>query len=139
MNVQAQPTQRKKTTSVRFPPSFSRAWLSTGALSPTLGTRATWTGGGAGVNHGLMVSGRLCTFHEPIQDAQPFSASSSGVGCFLRSLLGSRRAVPVDEGGADHVERSKVEEGRPTFLRAILVPRLDSMVIGGASLELKIG
>lgn len=71
--IQAQPTQRRKTTSVLRPPSFNLPSLSTGAVSPTLGTAATATGGGGGASHGCTVNGRLKL---GIQDDQPSLSSS---------------------------------------------------------------
>lgn len=59
-NVQAQPTQRIKTTRALCPPpSFNLPSRSTGAASPTVGTRPMATGGGLGASHGVTVSGRL--------------------------------------------------------------------------------
>src|SRR5689334_20156743 len=61
-DVQAQPTQRKNTTSTFFPPpTTSFRSRSIGARSPTRGGSATGMGGGRGVSQGWTVSGRDLT------------------------------------------------------------------------------
>ena len=128
-NVQAQPTQRIKTTSALLPrPSLSLASRSAGAASPTEGTLPVATGAGLGDSHGVTASGRLFMLMLGTHEDQPALSSSSSQPCggpFLRSLLVSRRDGSVRD------EKSNVSDLTPTFLRASLVERFASMVDGG--------
>lgn len=130
-NVQAQPTQRRKTTrTLRPPPNSSFRSRSRGATSPTRGTRATGTGGGGGENQGWTVSGRFLTDIQLVQpppsppSSAPGFASAFVPGGLFFSLLGGRGAAAA---GLE-LEKSRASLGRPSFLRAILVVRLESMV-----------
>lgn len=126
-DVQAQPTQRKNTTSTFFPPpTTSFRSRSIGARSPTRGGSATGIGGGRGVSQGWTVSGRDLT---DIQSGQALLLlplvllPSLGAGCaFVIFFDGLLSELVFQE------EKSNVSLGRPTFLRATLVARLENMV-----------
>lgn len=119
-NVQAQPTQRRKTTRTGRPrPNSSFLSRSSGARSPIFGTSATGTGGGGGENHGATVMGRAFI---DIHAGQPppfgFSSAESSLLEPLLFFLVSDEPPPL---------KSKLLLLSPTFLSAILVVRLDSM------------
>jgi hypothetical protein len=121
-SLQAQPTQRKKTTRTLFPlPNWSFLSRVRGARSPILGHSPIWIGGGTGVSQAWAVRGRLFI---DIQAGhwEFLSSRSSRPGIdpsgFFCSFLGF-------SAGGD--EKSKVLLDNPTFLRAIFVVRLENM------------
>lgn len=118
-DVQAQPTQRRKTTSTGLPrPNSSFLSRSSGARSPGFGdAAATGTGGGGGENHGATVMGSdfidIHAGHPPALSSAPSS---------LEPLLEGFESV-------DPPPKSRDLLFRPTFFRAILVVKLASMMM----------
>ena len=124
VDIQAHPTHRRNTTSTFFPPPHaSLRSRSSGARSPTRGGSATGMGGGRGVSHGCTVSGSDLTDIHSDQVLLLLLPALPDAGCALVIFLDGLLSV-------FHEEKSNVSLGRPTFLRATLVARLENMVPG---------
>lgn len=145
MDSQAQPTQRRKTTStLRPPPSTSFPSRSRGAGAPTGGhSGATGTGGGTGDSHACAVSGR---FRTVIHLAQ------AGVGSSSRSSLagGAPPLLAPFLGAGSPPPKFRASLGMPIFFMASFVPRLENILLnrlapglgdsgGGGGLALPVG
>lgn len=116
-DVQAQPTQRRKTTMVRLPlPKVSSRSRSRGAGWPIWGGGETATGGGVGVSQGWTVKGRFLTV---IQAGQADLSS-------LVSKEGTEDREDFLEASSQGSLKESLE--MPAFFRAILVARLENMV-----------
>lgn len=121
--LQAQPTQRRKTTSTLLPPpSTSLPSLSLGAGPPTFGhSGATATGGGAGESHAWAVRGSFFTvIHLGHAEASSRSSLAGPVAADLVSLL--------DFGDSDE-EKLRTSLGMPNFFMASFVPRLENILV----------
>lgn len=131
-SLQAQPTQRRKTTIVlRFPPEGPSCGDkmrsgSVGARSPILGGLETGTGGGGGESQGWTVSGR-----EETENQDLLSVLLGSGGDFL-SLFGC-----LDGCGDDEVSLlkaleicEKVSDGKPIFLSAAFCARPENILLG---------
>jgi hypothetical protein len=111
MNVQAQPTQRRKTTRTCLPPNCSCLSRSMGARSPTRGhSVATATDDGGGDSHACAVSGSLRT--------------DIHFGQLLFGSLSSSRSFTLLLEVLDGEEKLKVSLEMPILRMASLVVKL---------------